>query len=360
MRTMGVEEELLLVDAATGEPLSVAEAVLRRGREVVADGGLEGELKQEQIETGTAPHKDLSELHADVVQWRRRADGAAGAAGARVAALATSPLAVTPRTTRNERYERMGERFGLTHAQQLVCGCHVHVGIASAEEGVGVIDRIRPWLPVLSALSANSPFWQGEDTGYASFRSQMWDRWPMAGAVEVFGSLDAYRRLVDDMLATDVVTDQAMVYLDARLSAKYPTVELRVTDVCLRADDAALLAGLARGLVQTAADQWHAGEPAPEVPAYLVNLARWRAGRSGLSESLLDPVTMRPRPAADVVRQLFAHVRAALVGTGDEDDVRRLLEQLLSRGTGAARQREIHERTGALGEVVRDAVALTV
>jgi carboxylate-amine ligase len=356
---MGVEEELLLVDAATGEPLSVAEAVLQRGREI-ADTELEKELKQEQIETGTAPHKDLSELHADVVHWRRRADEAAKAAGARVAALATSPLAVTPRTTRNERYELMGERFGLTHAQQLVCGCHVHVGIGSAEEGVGVIDRVRTWLPVLTALSVNSPFWQGEDTGYASFRSQMWDRWPMAGAVEVLGSVDAYERLVEDMLATDVVADQAMVYLDTRLSAKYPTVELRVTDVCLRADDAALLAGLARALVQTAADQWSAGEPALAVPAYLVNLARWRAGRSGLSGTLLDPVTMRPRPATDVVEQLFAHVRTALVATGDETDVRRLLEQLLARGTGATRQRETHERTGALAEVVKDAVSLTV
>jgi carboxylate-amine ligase len=121
-----------------------------------------------------------------------------------------------------------------------------------------------------------------------------------------------------------------------------------------------LLAGLARALVQTAADQWSAGEPPLAVPAYLVNLARWRAGRSGLSGTLLDPVTMRPRPATDVVEQLFAHVRTALVATGDETDVRRLLEQLLARGTGATRQRETHERTGALAEVVKDAVSLTV
>jgi carboxylate-amine ligase len=235
----------------------------------------------------------------------------------------------------------------------------VHVSIESAEEGVGVLDRIRTWLPVLTALSANSPFWQGQDSSYASFRSQVWGRWPMAGPVEVLGSPEAYRALVDDMLATGVLLDEGMVYLDARLSRKYPTIELRVTDVCLLAEDAALLAGLSRALVHTAAASWRAGDPAPAVPASLLRLARWRASRSGLDDELIDPVTMRPRPAPDVVEQLFAHVREALSGFGDEAHVRGLLDVVLARGNGANRQRRTYERTGDLAEVVRDAVALT-
>lgn len=357
MRTMGVEEELLLVDDGTGEPLSVAPAVLWRADS--DGGGLEQELKQEQVETGTSPHTDLAALAKEVQETRRRADDAAQAAGARVAALPTSPLPVTPRTSSDERYLRMGEHFGLTHAEQLVCGCHVHVSIESPEEGVGVLDRSRTWLPVLTALSANSPFWQGQDSGYASFRSQVWGRWPMAGPVEVLGSLAAYRALVDAMLATGVVLDEGMVYLDARLSRKYPTVELRVTDVCLLAEDAALLAGLARGLVQTAATSWRAGEAAPAVPASVLRLARWRASHSGLGHDLLDPLTMRPRPAAEVVEQLFAHVRDALADSGDEEHVRGLLDAVLARGNGATRQRQTYARSGDLAEVVRDVVALT-
>jgi carboxylate-amine ligase len=355
---MGVEEELLLVDAETGEPVSVAPAVLRQ-----ADSGgdieLERELKQEQIETGTSPHTDLAALARQVRETRRHADEAARAAGARVAALPTSPLPVTPRTTPDDRYLRMGEHFGLTHAEQLACGCHVHVSIESAEEGVGVLDRVRTWLPVLTALSANSPFWQGQDSGYASFRSQVWGRWPMAGPVEVLGSVAAYRALVDDMLATGVLLDEGMVYLDARLSRKYPTVELRVTDVCLLAEDAALLAGLSRALVHTAAAAWRAGEPAPAVPASVLRLARWRASRSGLDDELLDPATMRPRPASEVVEHLFAHVRDALADLGDETHVRELLDAVLARGNGAIHQRQTYARTGDLGEVIRDVVART-
>ena len=155
----------------------------------------------------------------------------AGEAGVRAVALGTSPLPVTPETTPNPRYERMGRLYGLLQQEQLTCGCHVHVSVASDEEGVAVLDRIRVWLPVLVAMSTNSPFWQGRDTGYAGYRTQVWARWPSAGPVEVHGSPAAYRALVESLLATGAVLDQGMVYFDARLSASYPTIEVRVPDV---------------------------------------------------------------------------------------------------------------------------------
>ena len=173
--------------------------------------------------------------------------------GARVAALATSPLPVMPELTPSPRYRAMNERFGLTTTEQLTCGCHVHVGVADDEEGVAVLDRIRIWLPVLLAISANSPFWQGRDTGYASFRSQAWTRFPTAGATEIFGSAAAYHERAEALVASEVLLDHAMIYFDARLSHKYPTVEIRVADVCLHAEDSVVVAGLARALVETAA-----------------------------------------------------------------------------------------------------------
>ncbi|HEV7727680.1 MAG TPA: glutamate--cysteine ligase, partial [Modestobacter sp.] len=262
-------------------------------------------------------------------------------------------------TTPGERYERMVAAFGLTAMEQLTCGCHVHVSVDDDEEGVAVLDRIRVWLPVLTALTANSPFWLGRDTSYASYRSQAWGRWPSAGPTGVHGSVAAYRELIDDLLATDTVLDQGMVYSDARLSANWPTVEVRVADVALRVEDAVVLAGLVRGLVETAARRWRAGEPAPDVRTEIVRLAGWRAGRSGLGADLIDPRSGRPAPAADVLAALVDHVRPALAEAGDEQRVTEGIAEILRRGNGAVLQRAVYAETGDLAAVVRAAVGAT-
>jgi gamma-glutamyl:cysteine ligase YbdK (ATP-grasp superfamily) len=148
-------------------------------------------------------------------EWEALAVRAAREVPARVVASGTSPMPVRPEHVHDSRYDQMVERFGTTEAEHLVCGCHVHVSVASDEEAVGVIDRIRVWLPAWLAINANSPFWQGQDTGYASFRSQAMVRWPSAGPTEVFGSAAAYHRIVSDMVASRVLLDEDMVYFDA-------------------------------------------------------------------------------------------------------------------------------------------------
>ncbi len=161
----------------------------------------------------------------------------------------------------------MAEHYGLTAQEQLTCGCHVHVSVESDEEGVAVLDRMRVWLPVLLALSANSPFWQGKDTRYGSYRSQVWGRWPSAGPVEIHGSAEAYHARVRSLVATGALRDEGMIYFDARLSHRYPTVEVRVADVCLDPADTVLLATLVRGLVETSAREWREGRPVPDTSA---------------------------------------------------------------------------------------------
>jgi carboxylate-amine ligase len=276
-----------------------------------------------------------------------------------VAALATSPVPVQPVPTSGERYQLMLETFGLTAVEPLTCGCHVHVSVEDDEEGIAVLDRIRVWLPVLTALTANSPFWLGQDTGYASFRSQVWNRWPSAGPTGPFGSPAAYHQLIDDLLGTGTLLDQAMVYFDARLSASWPTVEVRVADVALRVEDAVLLAGLVRGLVETAARDWRAGKPVPQVRTEAIRVASWRAGRSGVTGDLVHPLTGAPAPAAGVVAALVAHVRGALSDSGDLELVERGVADVLSRGTGADLQRQVFQETGDLAAVVRAAVGRT-
>jgi carboxylate-amine ligase len=377
VRTVGVEEELLVVDAAgvpvplgpealavaarrgEGESTEQHDRAEQNGEEPPEGAHLVPELKAQQVELGTPVCGTLAQVDTALRHWRGRADAAARAVGARVAALATSPVEVRPTPTEGERYGRMLDAFGMTAAEMLTCGCHVHVSVEDDEEGVAVLNRIRPWLPVLTALTANSPFWQGADTGYASFRSQAWRRWPSAGPNEPFTDAADYHRLIDDVLATETVLDTGMVYFDARLSEKWPTVEVRTADVALEVEDAVTLAGLVRGLVETAARSARAGEPVPAVRAEVLRAAAWRAGRSGLTGDLVHPATGRPAAAADVLTGLLGHVRAALADAGDERRVADGLARLLARGTGADLQRRVHRETGDLTAVVRAAVAVT-
>ncbi|MDK3254897.1 carboxylate-amine ligase [Blastococcus capsensis] len=378
MRTMGVEEELLVVDAdgvpVPEGPEALAVAARRgegedveqhdradRGEAVAAPetAHLAPELKAQQVELGTPVCATLAEVESQLRHWRQRADAAAVAVGARIAALATSPVAVEPVPTEGERYGRLMDAFGQTARDGLTCGCHVHVSVADDEEGVAVLNRIRIWLPVLTAMTANSPFWQGQDTAYASFRSQVWQRWPSAGPTGPFAAAADYHRLVDAMLQTGTVLDAGMVYFDARLSARWPTVEVRSADVALRVEDAVTLAGLVRGLVETAARDAGGGGAVPEMRPELLRLAAWRAGRSGLSGELVHPRTGRPAAAADVLTDLLDHVRPALADAGDEQRVSDGVAALLSRGTGADLQHRVHQETGDLTAVVRAAVAAT-
>jgi carboxylate-amine ligase len=379
VRTVGVEEELLVVDAG-GRPIPLGpdalEVASRRGEgenpeehdRAERDGDqadeqtaahLMPELKAQQLELGTPVCRTLTEVDTELRFWRARAQSAAAATGAHVAALATAPVSVAPIPTEGDRFARMLDAFGLTAREMLTCGCHVHISVVDDDEGVAILNRIRVWLPVLTALSANSPFWQGEDTGYASFRSQAWHRWPSAGPNEVFADATEYHRLIDQVLATDTVLDTGMVYFDARLSDRWPTVEVRTADVALRVEDAVTLAGVVRGLVETAARDAQAGNPPPAVPAAVLRVAAWRAGRSGLAGDLVHPLTGRPAPAADVVGALLDHVREALADAGDDRRVTEGLSALLRRGTGADLQRRVHEESGDLAAVVRAAVAVT-
>ncbi|EYT79416.1 MULTISPECIES: glutamate--cysteine ligase [unclassified Streptomyces] len=362
MRTVGVEEELLLVDPDSGEPRALSGAVLAR---VEADGAdtdkdvFEKELFGQMLEFATHPQTDMAALGAEIVRCREEAARHAGEIGCAVAALATSPLPVSPTITMNRRYRWLADQYGIATRDQLVCGMHVHVAVHSDEEGVAVLDRVRPWLPALLAISGNSPFWQGDDSCYDSYRSRVWDRWPSAGPTELFGSAERYHRLVADMVATGVILDEKMAYFDARLSERYPTVEIRVADVCLRAGTARLVATLARALVETAAREWRAGGAPPDHGVSLLRLAAWQAARTGPRQELLHPLTMRRLPAGSVLRDLLGHVADALADAGDLDAAREGLDTLFAQGNGARTQRELLERTGSLRKVVAACVRLT-
>lgn len=354
-RRVGVEEELLLADPESGELLPVSQRALKEASDA-HDLTVEHELFLQQIETGTGVHHDLSSLEHDIRRARKVAGEAAADAGAAAIAVATPVLAssggdVTPK----DRYRRMLDRFGAVARAQVVCGMHVHVDVADVDEAIAAFDRLRHWLPVLLALSANSPYWQGEDTGFASWRTQVWQRWPTAGPTEAFGDADGYRRVTKALMATGAAMDEGMLYFDARPSRRYPTLELRVADVCTDVADTVLQAALGRGLVETAAVAWSRGEPVPEIRVDLLRAATWRASRYGIADQLVHPVSGELAPARTVVDALVRHIAPTLACVGDADRVDEIIERLFARGTGATRQRGVSEvHAGDLRAVAGD------
>jgi carboxylate-amine ligase len=359
IRTVGVEEEFLLVDPCTGLVRAAAQQVARKVNEQLGRPA-QRELTQQQVEVDTIPTADTAELRAELLRLRTVCAQAAAGSGVALVALATSPLAAAPTTTRDTRYLTMTAEFGQVGREQLTCGCHVHVGIDSREQGVAALNRIRPWLHCLTAISTNSPYWAGQDTGYQSWRTVMWQRWPSAGPTGRFDSVEAYEQLADDMVRTGVLLDRKMLYYDVRLSDHQATIEVRVPDVCGSVEDAVLVAALVRGLVSTAIRDTADGVPPLPVRTELLRVAQWRAARSGVHGELVDLAERRPVPAAGLLDRLADHVAPALRQAGDTDLVRSGLDRVLRDGTGADRQRAVYAEHHDLTEVVRDAIRRTV
>jgi len=365
IRKVGLEEELLLVDPATRELTNAAARVLHahrvehHGQPVPqASRDLEGELLQHMIETHTDPTTDLADVGRQLRQARRTAIAAAREVDAEVVAVATAPLGSSaPAVTANSRYQQIVHEFGDTGRGAGTLGMHVHVDVADDDEGVRVIDRIRPWLPLITAISANSPYASGQDTGYACWRQQMWTRWPTSGTAEPFGSAAEYRRVGETLIRLGAALDEGMLYYEARLSARYPTVEIRVADTCTDVEDALLVAALVRALVETFAQE--SAPPRTPQRSDLLRAAWWRAARYGLSGDLVHPETFELVPAAQALAVLTDRVGAALAAAGDMGRVEDGLTRLSTVGNGARQQRQAFERTGELHKVVADLVDRT-
>lgn len=366
VRTVGVEEELLLIDPETRQIGSRSPQVLKEFREhgagrepAVADDDVDRELFRHQVEIRTEPATDLADVHAQLVAARRHAGEAASAAGLEIAASGIAPYGTLPlQVSDDDRYRRMLTTYGRIATYGGTCGMHVHVAVGSDEEGVAVIDRLAAWLPVLVAVTANSPFHEGEDTGYASWRSESWSRWPSAGVTEQFGSVEGYREASRFLLSSGAALDEGMLYLAARLSPGNPTVEVRVCDVCTVPEDAVLVAALVRGLVETAAREAAAGSAAASWRAEALRACHWRAARHGLSDRLVHPLSRELAPAREVLEALAGHVADALGEAGDASLVEEGVDRVMAQN-GATLQRTAYESTGEVRGVVDDLIART-
>ena len=348
--TLGVEEEYALVTADGG--LADAPGVAEAAHRLIGDSATT-EISTSQLEVVSLICTDLAQVRSQLTLLRATAVQAAAEHGCRVLACGTHPFATwrDQRMTEGATYSLLVERMGLLARQQLITAQHVHVGVPE-DLVVPVLDQLGPDLPLLLAMTASSPFWEGEDTGYASYRTMWFSRWPVTGTLPVLGTRERYDELVTSLLATGIAEASSRLYWDARPSEKFPTVEVRVADTMPLLDDAVLHAALVRSLVRVAA---RATDPVSVQPE-LVRAGRWRAARFGLTDALLDTRSGTLVAAPLMVRNLLERLREDLEDLGDWDEVSGLAEQLLARGTSSSRQRTVARQHG-LHAVVDSVVA---
>lgn len=343
MTTLGLEEEYLLLEPETGLPAHRADEVegLLEATPEVGRDDIQRELLSCQIETATPVCDTLTQAEESLLNFRRKLADAAADTGILGAATGTSPWMrqAYPELTDKQRYEDLRASAPGIVGDQFVNGLHVHVGIPDPERGVQALNRIRPWIPLLTALSVNSPYWLGRDSGFGSWRVVHYRRWAVQGVAPWFADAADYERRITRLGASGAILDRGVLTWVARLSDHYPTLELRACDVQLEAQDSVLLGALTRALVVTALHEAEA-DAAPLVPdPELLDAALWQAARDGLTGSLVDLSTAEPVPARALLADFLEHVGPALDAEGDTDWVRAGLGTIADRGTGADRQR---------------------
>lgn len=351
--TLGVEEEFFAVEPKTRALLDDGRPVLRSALAMGArEGRYSEELRTCMLEGKTDICHDLAEVRAEVQDLREVLIAAGRREGVEIAAAGTFPVAdwgalsFTPKP----RYEQIATKYARLAHEHVICACHVHVGVESREAAIAVLNQVKPWLPVLLALSASSPFWMGQDTGYASYRSMVWERWPMAGLPPDLRSYDHFGQTVELLIGSGISFDAGQVFWDVRPGTTYETVEFRISDACTTVDETIVQVGLSRALVRTLLDDLARGEPAAPVDPTLLRAAKWRAARFGLSGTLLDPFADTLVPARSLVEQLLEYVRPALEEADDWDEITTIISQAAD-STSADRQRRAFAQNGEAADV---------
>ncbi|WP_223622331.1 YbdK family carboxylate-amine ligase [Microbacterium sp. EST19A] len=344
MARFGIEEEFLLLDGDSLVPLAMAEGTRERFTRLRTGGSVTAEYLTSQLETATEPVSTREDAEAQVrhlrgiVGWHAQEQKAiAAATGHPFATTRTSIISPSP------HYDDVAARLGHLSRDHEVNGLHVHVEVADDEERIRALNRIRGWLPVLLALTGNSPFANGLDTAFASWRSVLIHRLPSSWSPPRFHDLDDYRARIGQLLDLDAIGETSSLSWAVRLSERFPTVEVRVFDVQLDPEDAVLAALLCRALMLSDDRSLHADRLDG------IDASLWTAARSGMDARLIDPTTGEASDAWAVVDRMLTASAPALQQFGDQEFVVDRLERLRVDGTGATRQRRAFAQDGTRG-----------
>jgi len=355
--TIGIEEELMLVDAETLDLGQGIEAILEGVPDDIT-GHVKPELFQSVLEVATTPCENIAEAAAQLRDLRRCVTEVAERNGFLVGAAGTHPFALAEdqRIVDRERYRELAAELGWIARQELIFGTHVHVAIDGADKAIYVADGIRRYLPLLLALSSNSPYWRGERTGMMSARTAVFRSFPRVGVPPHYGTWEIYSGRVELMMEAGAIDDYTYLWWDVRPHPNLGTVETRVFDQQTRLEDTVALSAMTLALAHRLSALFDDGEPLIEVPTELVDDNKVRAALRGVEGELVDFPRRRSVPAPEMVRHLIGLLR------GDAEELGCLaeleaVEELITRGTGARRQLELVDGGSDMRGLVADIAA---
>lgn len=357
--TVGIEEELMLLDPQTLNLTPGIETILEA---VPADyvEQVKPELFQSVLEIATRPCAGVAEATGELGELRSMVCGVAAEHGMRVGAAGSHPFALCrdQEIVQRERYLELYEELQFVARQELIFGIHVHVGIDAADKAIYVADGIRRYLPLLLALSANSPFWEGQQTGMQSARTAAFRSFPRVGIPPHYGTWEIFSGRVEQMMRSGAIADYTYLWWDVRPHPNIGTVETRVFDQASELADTAAFAALTQALAHRLARVYAEREPLVEVPHELVDDNKVRAAIRGIDGELLDVTEGHHRPARELGRRLLDELEPSAVELGCAEQLSRIAE-ILDRGTASAVQLRIaSENGGDLRAVVEQAIRL--
>ncbi|MDH3669101.1 MAG: carboxylate-amine ligase [Paracoccaceae bacterium] len=347
--TVGIEEEYLIVERESRDLVREPDPKFIERCGELLGSQVTPEYLQCQVEVGTKPHGSVGEAKADLAKMRAGVAEAAAEFGFAPIAASTHPFAQWREQThtRKQRYDELRADLGAAVRRLLICGCHVHVCVEDDDLRIDLMAQAAYFLPHLLALSCSSPFWGGEDTGLASYRLTVFDALPRTGLPDSLASFGEYRRLVDQLVAAGCIEDATKIWWDIRPSAKFPTLEQRVTDVCSRVEDAACIAAVFQSLMaflfrlRSRNQRWRI------YPATLIRENRWRAQRYGTNDKLVDHGRSVLAPFADLMEEMIDLFGADAEALGCKAELLHA-RRIAREGTSADRQRAVYEK--ALGD----------
>lgn len=350
--TLGIEEEFQLLNAASLELTSRFDEVF--GAEAARDERIKAELLQSVVEVAIRPARTVAAALEEAAELRARLRDAAAAEGALIAGAGTHPFSrwEHQEVTDEERYRDLIESMAWVAKREVIFGLHLHVALESPAQAIAVANALRARLPELLALSANSPFWHGRDTGLASARTKIFDTFPRSGLPPAFASFEDFARTVERGVRTRSWDDYTFLWWDLRPHPKLGTIEVRICDAQTRLASVGALAALVQSLVATLAERHERGELGPVEPRLLVDENRWRAARHGLEGDLIWLERDEERPAREAIGALVDEARPAARKLGCEGELAEV-EAICARGSGAAEQRRVHDEAGNLLAVAR-------
>jgi carboxylate-amine ligase len=359
--TLGIEEEYLLVDRSTRDLVSHPPPSMIEDCEGLLEGQVSPEFLRSQIEVGTRTCGTLSEARGDLVHLRRTVADVAAQHGFAPIAASTHPFGdwQAQKHTDKERYDVLEQDMQVTARRLLICGMHTHVGIEDNDLRIDILNQVAYFLPHLLALSTSSPFWHGEDTGLKSYRLCVFDELPRTGLPEQFASYGEYQRTVDLMVRAGLLEDATKLWWDVRPSGRFPTLEMRITDVCTRLEDALCCAAIFRCLCRMLYRLRRENQRWRIYSRFLVDENRWRAQRYGFDEGLVDFGKGEIVPYGDLLEEIIELVRedAEYFGCLDELEHARTV---LARGTSAHRQLATYRLALQEGVECREALEAVV